>query len=178
MAIHSGAHAVACLEGSSVSLLRWCRPSRGRPSHDVLLPVRPACSFFILECDARSARPSTSARCSPEDTVRRADHTASPWLDQAEGRLRLDRLRRNGGETSPKSAYAMALCSFISPVDQGILPEWTEKNHAANCLAARYSIVLSHSADHRAQGRRVRHRPDLWRTETSHGGVRGQVTGV
>src|SRR6202035_5664773 len=35
-------------------------------------------------------------RCS----VRRADHTASSWLDLAEGRLRLDRLRRNGvGET-------------------------------------------------------------------------------
>jgi hypothetical protein len=26
-----------------------------------------------------------------------ADHTASPWLDLAEGRLCLDRLRRNGG---------------------------------------------------------------------------------
>jgi uncharacterized protein (DUF736 family) len=34
---------------------------------------------------------------SPEDAVRRADHTASPWLDLAEGRLRLDRLSRNGG---------------------------------------------------------------------------------
>jgi hypothetical protein len=40
---------------------------------------------------------STSATSSPEDAVRRADHTASPWLDLAEGRLRLDRLRRNGG---------------------------------------------------------------------------------
>jgi uncharacterized protein (DUF736 family) len=38
-----------------------------------------------------------SATSSPEDAVRRADHTASPWLDLAEGRLRLDRLRRNGG---------------------------------------------------------------------------------
>jgi len=38
-----------------------------------------------------------SAKFSPEDAVRRADHTASPWLDLAEGRLRLDRLRRNGG---------------------------------------------------------------------------------
>jgi hypothetical protein len=28
--------------------------------------------------------------------VRRADHTASSWLDLAEGRLRLDRLSRNG----------------------------------------------------------------------------------
>jgi hypothetical protein len=26
-----------------------------------------------------------------------ADHTASPWLDLAAGRLRLDRLSRNGG---------------------------------------------------------------------------------
>jgi uncharacterized protein (DUF736 family) len=40
---------------------------------------------------------STSATSSPEDAVRRADHRASPWLDLAEGRLRLDRLRRNGG---------------------------------------------------------------------------------
>jgi len=38
-----------------------------------------------------------SAKFSPEDAVRRADHTASPWLDLAEGRLRLDRLRHNGG---------------------------------------------------------------------------------
>ncbi len=41
-----------------------------------------------------------SATSSPKDAVRRPDHTASPWLDLAEGRLRLDRLRRNGvGET-------------------------------------------------------------------------------
>jgi hypothetical protein len=40
---------------------------------------------------------STSATSSPEDAVRRADHTASPWLDLAEGWLRLDRLSRNGG---------------------------------------------------------------------------------
>jgi uncharacterized protein (DUF736 family) len=40
------------------------------------------------------------ATSSPEDAVRRPDHTASQWLDLAEGRLRLDRLRRNGvGET-------------------------------------------------------------------------------
>jgi len=37
------------------------------------------------------------ATSSPEDAVRRADHTASPWLDLAGGRLRLDRLSRNGG---------------------------------------------------------------------------------
>src|ERR1700691_3776612 len=34
--------------------------------------------------------------CSPEDAARRADHTTSLWLDLAGGRLRLDRLRRNG----------------------------------------------------------------------------------
>src|SRR5271170_6466388 len=40
------------------------------------------------------------ATSSSEDAVRRPDHTASQWLDLAEGRLRLDRLRRNGvGET-------------------------------------------------------------------------------
>jgi hypothetical protein len=37
------------------------------------------------------------ARSYPEDAVRRADHTASPRLHLAEGRLRLDRLSRNGG---------------------------------------------------------------------------------
>src|ERR1700690_2332310 len=36
------------------------------------------------------------ATSSPEDAVRRPGHTASQWLDLAEGRLRLDRLRRNG----------------------------------------------------------------------------------
>ncbi len=36
---------------------------------------------------------------SPEDAVRCADHTASQWLDLAEGRLRLDRLCRNGGRS-------------------------------------------------------------------------------
>src|SRR5262249_13332138 len=39
----------------------------------------------------------TSATSSPEDASRRPDRVASPWLDLAKRRLRLDRLSRNGG---------------------------------------------------------------------------------
>ena len=49
------------------------------------------------ECLTSGESHSTSTTSSPEDAVRRADRTASSWLDLAEGRLRLDRLRRNGG---------------------------------------------------------------------------------
>ena len=46
-------------------------------------------------CSLCAGQP-TSATSSPEDAVRRTTHTASLWLDLAEGRLRLDRLSRNG----------------------------------------------------------------------------------
>ena len=52
-----------------------------------------------------------SATSSPEDAVRRADHTASPWLDLAEGRLRLDRLSRNGGRLD---FLPLGLCAHSS----------------------------------------------------------------
>ena len=55
-----------------------------------LLLLRPEC---LTSCEPYS----TPATSSPEGAVRRADHTASFWLDLAEGRLRLDRLSRNGG---------------------------------------------------------------------------------
>src|SRR5271165_6010534 len=52
---------------------------------------------FLRRLSRTSYEPySTSATSSPEGAVRRADHTASPWLDLAEGGLRLNRLRRDG----------------------------------------------------------------------------------
>src|ERR1700722_10238278 len=61
---------------------------------------RPFCAprfpFLRLERRTTCARRSMLTTSSPKDAVRRPDHTASQWLDLAEGRLRLDRLRRNG----------------------------------------------------------------------------------
>jgi hypothetical protein len=60
-----------------------------------ILSIRHRFLFFAWKSRTSCARRSTSATSSPEDAVRRADHMASPWLDLAEGRLRLDRLSRN-----------------------------------------------------------------------------------
>ncbi len=112
------------VEARIVRVARTSRPSLERSG----LPTaseptgRPFRGSAVVRTDARNMRPSfLCARVSfpspgrpdhlcaaldvghvtsLEDAVRHPDHTASQWLDLAEGRLRLDRLRRNGvGET-------------------------------------------------------------------------------
>src|SRR5580698_2596585 len=52
--------------------------------------------FFRPECPTSREQYPMSSTSSPEGPVRRVNHTASSRLDLAEGRLRLDRLSRNG----------------------------------------------------------------------------------
>src|SRR6266700_874870 len=54
-------------------------------------------SFSSPELSDILCRTTVVSHVSSEDAVQRFDHTASPWLDLAGGRLRLDRLSRNGG---------------------------------------------------------------------------------
>jgi hypothetical protein len=69
--------------------------SDGRDMTPSFLCPRVAASSHVIPYFPFAApEPATS---SPEDAVPRADDTASPWLDLAGGRLRLDRLSRNGG---------------------------------------------------------------------------------
>jgi hypothetical protein len=53
--------------------------------------------FSSFAWNARPLTRGTQRPPCPDDAVRRADHTASFWLNLADGLLHLDRLRRNGG---------------------------------------------------------------------------------